>query len=114
MSPAVEGEIIASGLAFPEGPVWRDGELVFTEIAAGVVSRWSPTRGIERVAETGGGPNGAAAGPDGALYVTQNGGWLTGERVTAGIQRVDAMGTVELVVTEVAGLGLRAPNDLTF
>ena len=36
------GEIIATGLEFPEGPVWRDGVLDFVEITAGKVSRWQP------------------------------------------------------------------------
>lgn len=108
------GEIVASGLQFPEGPVWRDGSLVFTEIEGGVLSRWSADGGVERVATTGGGPNGAAIGPDGAVYVTQNGGMTRQARVTAGIQRVDSVGDVELVVTSVAGLPLDGPNDLAF
>jgi gluconolactonase len=110
----VNGEIIASGLEFPEGPVWLDGTLWFTEITGGHVSRWTPGGGVERVAETGGGPNGAAAAADGSLYVTQNGGMGGGPRAAPGIQRVTADGTVETVATEVAGLRLDGPNDLAF
>jgi gluconolactonase len=109
-----EGAIVASGLAFPEGPVWRDGGLVFTEIEGGVVSRWSEDGGVSLVATTGGGPNGAAAGPDGALYVTQNGGMTRDARVTAGIQRIGPDGDVTMVVTTVGGLALDGPNDLAF
>jgi gluconolactonase len=108
-----DGEIVASGLQFPEGPVWRDGEVVFTEIVGGVVSRWTAGGGVERVAATGGGPNGAAVGPDGALYVTQNGG-MGEDRGTAGIQRIGPDGDVAMVLTSVAGLPLDRPNDLAF
>ena len=106
--------MIADGLQFPEGPVWRQGELVFTEIEGGLLSRWTPGGGVSPFATTGGGPNGAAAGPDGALYVTQNGGMTREARVTAGIVRVAADGEVDLVVTSVAGCPLDGPNDLAF
>jgi gluconolactonase len=108
-----EGDVLAKGLRFPEGPVWRDGSVVFTEIAGGVVSKWEPDGGVSPVATTGGGPNGAAAGPEGSLYITQNGG-MGPERVQPGIQRIDADGGVELVVTTVDGLALDGPNDLAF
>jgi gluconolactonase len=108
-------DVVAAGLDFPEGPVWVDGALWFTEIRGGVVSRWTPDGGVERVATTGGGPNGAALGPDGTLYVTQNGGMVATEaRATAGIQRVTPDGGVDMVLTEVAGLTLEGPNDLAF
>lgn len=110
----MNGEIIASGLEFPEGPVWLDGTIWFTEILGGHVSRWTPAGGVERVARTGGGPNGATAGADGSLYVTQNGGMGKGARTTPGIQRVTTDGSVDVVVTEVAGITLDGPNDLAF
>lgn len=111
----MDGSIIASGLVFPEGPVWLDGELVVTEIEAGALSQWSPDGGLRRIADVGGGPNGATRGPDGALYVTQNGGMFRAGRVTPGILRVQpGDGSWELVVTDVAGLSLEGPNDLAF
>ena len=110
----MDGQIIADGLEFPEGPVWLDGAIWFTEILGGHVSRWTPDGGVERVADTGGGPNGATAAADGSLYVTQNGGMGSGRRTTPGIQRVTADGTVELVATEVDGIRLEGPNDLAF
>lgn len=111
--PVVEGEIVASGLRFPEGPVWRDGGVVLTEILGGVVSRWTEAGGVVPVASTGGGPNGAAVGPEGAIYVAQNGG-MAGTRVTAGIQRIGPAGDVTMVVTSVDSLTLDRPNDLAF
>ena len=96
--------------------MWAGGALTFTEIAAGRVSRWTPARGVERIAETGGGPNGATLCADGSLYVTQNGGLGRPEaaRVPGAIQRVTPEGGVQLLATEVAGIRLDAPNDLAF
>ena len=61
-------EIIAEGLGFPEGPVvMADGSIILVEIQAGLISRiWGDGR-REVIAEPGGGPNGLAIGPDGAL-----------------------------------------------
>ena len=108
-----EGTVVATGLAFPEGPVWRDGGLLVTEIEGGRVSRWQDGA-VSPVASTGGGPNGAAAGPDGTVYVTQNGGMHREGRARAGIQRIGADGEVTTVVTAVAGIELEGPNDLAF
>ena len=110
----MDGEIIAKGLGFPEGPVWVDGGVYAVEVAAGRIVRWTAESGVERIADTGGGPNGATLGRDGALYVTQNGGMQATARATPGMQRVTLGGEVETVTTEVAGLALGAPNDLAF
>jgi gluconolactonase len=109
-----EGQIVASGLGFPEGPVWHDGSVYFTEIVGGRISRLTPQGDVEKVADTGGGPNGATLGPDGALWVTQNGGMGSGGRGTPGIQRVTLDGTVTLAVSELGGITLEGPNDLAF
>jgi len=68
--------LIASGLAFPEGPVaMPDGSVVLVEVRRGTLTRVTPDGAVEVVAELGGGPNGAAIGPDGAVYVCNNGGF---------------------------------------
>lgn len=110
----MDGEIIAEGLEFPEGPVWLHGDLCVVEIAGGRIARISPGGSVERIARTGGGPNGATLGRDGALYVTQNGGLQGADRAAPAIQRVTLDGAVETLATEIAGLSLGAPNDLAF
>ena len=67
---------IASGLLFPEGPVaLPDGTLLVVEIQGRTLTRIRSDGGREVVAELGGGPNGAAIGPDGRCYVCNNGGF---------------------------------------
>ena len=62
---------LASGLEFPEGPVWMpDGSIVLVEIKGGRVTRVGPDGSKHTIATPGGGPNGAAIGPDGKLYDT--------------------------------------------
>ena len=122
-------EVIATGLQFPEGPIaMSNGSVVLVEIARGTLSRVLPGGEIEVIAELGGGPNGAAIGPDGLCYVCNNGGveWrdfngmlLPGDASTdyAGgrIERVDLdSGASEVLYSECAGEGLRGPNDIVF
>lgn len=121
--------VLADGLEFPEGPVaMADGSVLVVEIRRGTLTRVEPDGATAVVAECGGGPNGAALGPDGHVYVCNNGGfeWIDrGGRLYPGeqsaeyeggaIQRVDlASGDVEVVLTEVDGIALRGPNDLVF
>jgi DNA-binding beta-propeller fold protein YncE len=64
----------ATGLKFPEGPVaMDDGSVIVVEIEAGRITRVKPDGKTQVVAKPGGGPNGLAIGPDGALYVCNNG-----------------------------------------
>lgn len=121
---------ITSGLQFPEGPVATDdGSVLVVEVQRGTLTRVKPDGSKEVVAETGGGPNGAAFGPDGMIYVCNNGGikWVEvdGESkpsdglpdgyTSGSIQRVDpATGKVETLYTECHGRQLRGPNDLVF
>ena len=125
----VEYREIANGLRFPEGPVaLPDGSVLVVEIAAGRLSRVAPGGAVSVVAETGGGPNGAAIGPDGRCYLCNNGGMvfhmrdgmhLPGHALddarTGWIEAVDLQsGDVEVLYRECNGQPLRAPNDLVF
>ena len=120
---------IASGLRFPEGPVaLPGGDVLVCEIAAGRITRIAPDGARTVAAETGGGPNGAALGPDGRLWVCNNGGmeWFDrdGKLFPIGcardyeggsIQRINLeTSAVETVWRDCEGEPLKGPNDLVF
>ncbi|MGY6502158.1 MAG: SMP-30/gluconolactonase/LRE family protein [Acidimicrobiales bacterium] len=125
----VEVRELARGLRFPEGPVvLPDGSIAVCQIESGVISRVAPDGDVTEIVGGLPGPNGAALGVDGALYVCDNGGnfeffdlggilvpgpltpssWQGGS-----IRRVDlTTGEVTTLYTECDGLPLYAPNDL--
>jgi len=121
--------LIATGLSFPEGPiVCSDGSVIVAEIPRGVLTRIVSDGRKEVIAETGGGPNGLAVGPDGLLYICNNGGmnvkqWrgmtipagASDGYVTGSIQRADpATGRVETLYDRAENAPIRAPNDIVF
>ena len=120
---------LASGLRFPEGPVaMPDGSVILVEIERKTLSRVTPGGKVQVIASLGGGPNGAAMGPGGKIYVTNNGGFEWIERpgrlfpavqaknYTGGsIQVVDPeTGTFDTLYDACDGRTLRGPNDLVF
>jgi len=120
--PEPKFRIVATGLKFPEGPVaLADGSVLVCEIERRSLSRVAPTGKVEVVANLGGGPNGAALGPDGACYVCNNGGlsfpsYGKNPPMDSGsVQRVDlTTGTFSTLLETVNGNALIRPNDLVF
>ena len=120
---------VTSGLRFPEGPVaMPDGSVILVEIERRALSRVTPDGKIHVVAQLGGGPNGAAMGPSGKIYVTNNGGLKFIERpgklfpvaqaddyTTGSIQVVDPeTGKFDTLYDRCDGRRLNGPNDLVF
>ena len=92
-----------------------DGSVVVVEIITGRLTGVGPDRTVSPLADVGGGPNGAATGPDGALYVCNNGGVTRRTRTKPAIQRVDPdSGQVDTLYAACDGQPLKAPNDLVF
>ena len=121
---------LCDGLQLPEGPVWlSDGSLLLVEMIRQTLTRVEPDGSASIVARLGGGPNSAALGPDGAIYVPNNGGichrsengrvipvhGVPDDYECGYIQRVDVTtGEVAVLYRECDGKPLAGPNDLVF
>lgn len=122
---------IASGLGFPEGPIaMPDGDVILVEISARALTRISRNGRRSVIANLGGGPNGAAIGPDGYAYVCNNGGlefghWehygvnapvgIAKDYSSGSIQRVNlSTGIVETLYERAGEKPLGSPNDIVF
>lgn len=127
--PTTDFTVLAEGLEFPEGPIaLPNGDVLLVEIARGTLTRITSDGTVAVVAELGGGPNGAALGPGGWVYVCNNGGfqWIRRngrlypgdepENYSSGrIERAHPeTGRIEVLYTHCNGQPLRGPNDLVF
>ncbi len=113
----------ATGLGFPEGPVaLADGSIAFVDLLHAKVRVWRD--GVLReLATLSGAPNGMRLGPNGWLYVANNGGIaplsletlnFADPQIGGCIQRVALDGTVEAFATALPGVEPNRPNDLVF
>jgi gluconolactonase len=120
---------IATGLLFPEGPVYLlDGSILVAEIAGGVLTKIYIDGSKENFSNLGGSPNGIAVGPDGFYYVCNSGGfevfefdgltWVGGQpdNYSGGrIEKVDPISGDSIVLySECNGEPLTGPNDIVF
>lgn len=128
--PEVKLQELTTGLRFPEGPIaMADGSVILVEIEAARLTRVAPDGTKTTVAQHTGGPNGAAIGPHGKVYVCNNGGFKWAEHPKYGlrpigepddysggrIERVDIRtGKIEMLYDQCDGHKLRGPNDLVF
>ena len=125
-----EFKVKAKGLKFPEGPIsMNDGSIILVEIARGTLSKINISGETEVIANLGGGPNGAAIGPDGYCYVCNNGGFeweisnnkfmrpiLESKSYSGGkIQKVNIItGEFITLYDNCNNIPLNGPNDIVF
>lgn len=97
--------VIAEGFQFTEGPVWHpDGYLLFSDIPANTIYRYTPGGSPEPYLTPSGNSNGLTYDGQGRLLACEHGG----RRVS----RRGAGGAMETVADRFEGKLLNSPNDI--
>jgi len=106
MGKAPEGEVIAKGFVFTEGPVWHPKEkwLAFSDIPANRLHRWTPQGGCTVWREPSHMANGNTLDRQGRL--------VTCEHATSRVTRTGADGKVTVLASHWQGKELNSPNDV--
>lgn len=95
---------LAGGMRFIEGPAWLDGGLVFSDIPANELRRWSATGGLTTYRRPSGNANGNTVDRTGRLITCEH----SGRRVA--IRGAD--GTVRTLADRHDGRRFNSPNDV--
>ena len=97
-------ELLATGFEFTEGPIWLpDGFLLFSDIPADRIYRWTPERGCEVWREPSGSSNGLTLDREGRLVAC--------EHATRRVSLTKTNGTVITLADRYQGKRLNSPND---
>ena len=99
-------ERLATGMQFTEGPVWnaRGGFLVFSDIPADQMKRWSPIDGLTDYRVPSGKSNG--------LTYDRQGRLLACEHANRRVTRAEADGSISIIASHYQGKRLNSPNDV--
>ena|SRR5579863_57165 len=101
----IKMEILAKGYTFTEGPAWsKDGYLIFSDIPADKLMKWTPGSPVAVFRSDAHGPCGNAFDVQGRLYTCET----RARRVT----RTDKNGKVEVLAEQWEGKRLNAPGHL--
>ncbi|MDQ3566026.1 MAG: SMP-30/gluconolactonase/LRE family protein, partial [Pseudomonadota bacterium] len=116
--PDAQIEKLCEGFNWSEGPVWKDGAVLFSDVPENVVYQWKPgeTKAAVFLKPSGllkptpgfreQGSNGLALDAEGRLILCQH-----GERRVA---RLNADGTQTALADKFEGKRFNSPNDLAF
>jgi gluconolactonase len=100
-----EPKIITDGYEFTEGPLWHDsGYLLFSDIPANTIYKWTPAEGAVIYLKPSGHSNGLTFDGDGNLLLAQHDGLVS---------RLTKDKDLTVVADSYNGKRLNSPNDLT-
>ena len=97
-------EKIAEGFEFVEGPVWKDGRLLFSDIPANTVYQYTPAEGATVFLKPSGNSNG--------LAIDLNGQLLLGRHGKRRLARITDNGIETSLASHYQGKQFNSPNDM--
>jgi len=98
-------EKVAGEFKFTEGPLWHpDGFLLFSDIPANTIYKWSANNQVEVFRQPSGNANGNTFDRQGRL--------ITAEHSNRRVSRTEKDGSVVTLASEYEGKRLNSPNDL--
>lgn len=107
LAPGAALEKLADGFKFVEGPVWTDadgGYLIFSDISANRMLKWSAAGGIEIFRSPSDNANGNCRDQQGRL--------ITCEHSTRRVTRTESDGTITVLADRFDGKRFNSPNDV--
>jgi gluconolactonase len=106
VSETSEVKRIATGFQFTEGPVWsaQEGFLLFSDIPANKILKWSPDGGVSVFREPSGNSNGLTYDTEGRLIICEHGNRC--------ISRIEKDGAYTVLADRFHGKRLNSPNDV--
>ncbi len=102
-APGAELRWIADGFEFTEGPAWFQGGLVFSDIPADTIYRWTQGEGHAVWRRPSHHANGNTVDPEGRL--------ITCEHATRRVSRTEIDGSITILASTYKGKRLNSPND---
>jgi gluconolactonase len=107
VDPDAKVRLIAEGLKFTEGPVWLDeggGRLLFSDIPADTIYRWTAKEGLAVFRRPSHGANGNTLDREGRL--------VTCEHTSRSVTRTEKHGRIVTLAAAYGGKRLNSPNDV--
>jgi len=98
-------EEISTGIKWAEGPLWKDGRLLFSDVGGDVMYQWSPTeKTTTPYLKPSNNSNGLTLDKQGRLVFCQSG--------LRRIAREDSKGNIVTLASSYQGKEFNAPNDV--
>ncbi|MBN2425232.1 MAG: SMP-30/gluconolactonase/LRE family protein [Calditrichaceae bacterium] len=101
---AQEVEKVDDGFQFTEGPVWKDGALLFSDIQGNKIYRWSPDSGTTVYRDPSGRSNGLTLDLQGRVVIAGHS--------ARHIARLENKDSLTILATHYKGSKFNSPNDI--